>query len=387
MRKLLLPTIAVLVVLFTSCRTANKLYTKGNYDEAFYKAVKNTTSAKSYQKNSTLITNSYTNAVDDLKEELSQLSNYNNDNSWSRKITLFEKIEALNNTANRNVFVRGTLNLYDVSSLLAEAKQGDIDYRISYTETLMATNQKSKIVEAYKYAQNSSYKYPTNNALQVLVQKAFDSGKSTVAIQISNSNHYNASYSYSQREALAQLERNVINELNFKGKENLITFVNNNYQTNNNIKIDYLVNLQMQYNDADIVRTNASNTNVSKNNIVIREVVIRPDSIVREYGTVNAIYTENEKYIDARADMNIQIRKADSYFNNYNRNFNENYKWSTKTFSYSGDVRALSNEQKNSLSQTGQTQPHKSTILNNLEQEAINTLSYEVMNYFRNEFR
>ncbi|MEK7224603.1 MAG: hypothetical protein AAB221_02855 [Bacteroidota bacterium] len=123
-----------------------------------------------------------------------------------------------------------------------------------------------------------------------------------------------------------------------------------------------------------------STRQVSKE-VVIREIVYRPDSIVKEYGRVYADITTTRRTMNSDAILQVNVRNATGGWL-WSDNFTANHSWSTEFASYTGDARALSESDKQLVNRRQEQPPREEEIIRCLMDEINNTALYRIRNYF-----
>ena len=115
--------------------------------------------------------------------------------------------------------------------------------------------------------------------------------------------------------------------------------------------------------------------------MVIREIVYRPDSIVKEYGRVYADITTTRRTMNSDAILQVNVRNATGGWL-WSDNFTANHSWSTEFASYTGDARALSESDKQLVNRRQEQPPREEEIIRCLMDEINNTALYRIRNYF-----
>ena len=115
--------------------------------------------------------------------------------------------------------------------------------------------------------------------------------------------------------------------------------------------------------------------------IVVREIVIRPDSIVKEYGWVYADITSTRRTMNSDAVLQVNVRDNDGGWL-WNDNFNGNHNWSTEFATYTGDARALSASDKQLVDRRAEFAPTENEIMKCMLEQINNDALYRIKNYF-----
>ena len=147
-----------------------------------------------------------------------------------------------------------------------------------------------------------------------------------------------------------------------------------------NIRTDQVVDMRLatmnigRYNDYKTTRK------VSKE-IVIKETVIRPDSVVKEYGWIHANITTTRRTIASNAVLQVDVRDNDGRWL-WNDNFTGTHNWSTEFVTYTGDARALSATDKQLVDRRDEFGPSENEITRLILEQISNDAQYRIKNYF-----
>ena len=125
---------------------------------------------------------------------------------------------------------------------------------------------------------------------------------------------------------------------------------------------------------------NKSSKEVSRE-VVIREIVYKPDSVVKQYGTVKAKIITTKRNLISQGDLNITLRDTRGR-TIWNDHFTGEHKWETEFVSFTGDERALSEEDKKLVNQENITPPTEETITHELFRQIQNDLMQRLRNYY-----
>lgn len=116
--------------------------------------------------------------------------------------------------------------------------------------------------------------------------------------------------------------------------------------------------------------------------IVVKERIIKPDSVVREYATVTATITHTRRTLRSDAMMRFVVRDAAGY-STWSELANSNHSWSTEFSTFAGDERALSEADKQQINRRKEFAPTDNEILRCLLEDLGNDAQWKVRNYFQ----
>jgi len=115
--------------------------------------------------------------------------------------------------------------------------------------------------------------------------------------------------------------------------------------------------------------------------VVVKEIVYKPDSVVKQYGTVRATITTTKRTMLSQGDLYITVRDTKGR-TIWNDRFTGSNKWETQFASYTGDERALSDADKAQLNQNNPNPPSEDQIMEDLMRQIQNDLTGRLRNYY-----
>jgi hypothetical protein len=172
----------------------------------------------------------------------------------------------------------------------------------------------------------------------------------------------------------------LLNSLKSHNGNRFVSYYTPAQASSTDIRTDQIAELRFGNIDIDHYRDQRNTREVSKQ-VVVKETVIKPDSIVREYATVKAKITTTRRTL--RSDGLLQITVRD--YNNqwvWGDTYRGDYNWSTEFSTYTGDARALSEEDKKLLDCREQFPPSNEDILRIIMNEVQNKAVCGIRDYF-----
>ena len=115
--------------------------------------------------------------------------------------------------------------------------------------------------------------------------------------------------------------------------------------------------------------------------VVIKEIVYRPDSVVKQYGTVKARITTTKRTLLSQGDLYVTVRDTKGRII-WNDRFTGEHKWQADFATYTGDERALTDSDKNLLNQNNYNPPNEDQVMEELMKQIQNDLSYRLRSYY-----
>jgi hypothetical protein len=369
------------LILINACRSADKLYSKGNYEAAFYKALKNSNSQTNYNKNAATIESSFNYAVTDYLQEIDKINSSREIYKAEAKARYYKKISNMENALAKHRYASVGFTSRNHYALYEQAIDEAIQFRVDRAKSLMASQSIKDRKEAYyeaKQAKNLSINY--NSSLEQLCTDTYENAVIRIAVIVNDANSIfntgwgNSNYNTSQE---------IINTLNQSNNDEFIEFIHENNNWGNQKNYAKTLNIQLGYRNTDRVYTQQRETNETAR-VVIRETVYRPDSIVREYGNVHARFITTTYSLQAEGALTYQLKDANDWRTNYQQNLTERYNWEDEAYSFTGDRRALNNNQTQKINSRNQINtPNNEEVVNALKNKLINQLNQQIENQLR----
>ncbi|HKZ64860.1 MAG TPA: hypothetical protein VJ111_00825, partial [Chitinophagaceae bacterium] len=140
--------------------------------------------------------------------------------------------------------------------------------------------------------------------------------------------------------------------------------------------------VDMRFSDVNIgrYRDQRSTREVSKQ-VVAKEIIIKKDSVVKEYITVKAKITTTTRNIQANALLQATVRDY-SDRRLWSDTYRGDYSWTYSFATYTGDERALSEEDKKIINQREQWPPSNDDIIRIIMEDVQRKTECGISEYF-----
>lgn len=344
--KLKLYSLLIGTIFLFSCKTAQKLYQRGQYDEAVELAAKKLSKKPNDIGLLTVLQDAYRYAVQIHESRIRNLSNSNSDLRWEQIYHEYSSLQRLYDAIRRSPSVYDIVQPADYASYLTTYKEQAGNAREDRGDELMNQNTKSSFRQAYYEYQKALSLKPGDLTIKQKMDDAYANAVTNIAIMpLTRFGIQYSQYRYDYDDFDYQLLRYV----NDHRSGPFVRFFGDNDRSQ---PID--IGVEMRFSDVNIgrYRDERSVREVSKQ-VVSKEIVHKPDSVTREYITVKARITTTTRTLKANAilqtiarDMNNRHIWSDTYRGDYS--------WVYSFATYTGDERALSDEDKKLLAQKEQ---------------------------------
>lgn len=370
-------------LLIVSCKTAKKLYEKGDYTEAVELAAKKLQKDPNDPKLLDIITNAYSYAVNDHENNIRTYAEGNNELKWERMYNEYADLQRMYDAIYKVPAVFNLIHPTDYASYVATyaQKAGETRFQrgMNYMQLGMEsyTNNKQYFRNAYREFQAAGRFLPGDIEVEQKKNEAYDYGVTNVVIlpiQQTGGFVY-SSYTVGGNNLDDQLLRN----LQFNSGNEFVKYYSAWDARAKNIRVDEEVGLEFADVDLGNYRDTRSVRKVTRE-IVIKETTYKPDSVVKEYAKVSATITTVNRAINSSATLRIMVRDADGRMN-WNDFVSSYYNWNTQFSSYTGDIRALDTGDKQLVEKRREFEPTDTEIMRQLVEQIGNDAQYKLRNY------
>ena len=376
--KLYLILISFISLSALSCKTAKKLYEKGNYDEAVELATKKLQKDPDDQKFLDIIQNSYRYAVNDHESRIRTHSESNSELKWEWMYTDYSSLQKMYDAISKVPSVFSLIQPMDYSSYVATYAEKAGDVRFERGLSFMQRYDKKSYRNAYREFQVAAQLKPGNMAVLQKMEEAFEYAVTNVII-LPMQQHGRFVYS-SYAPGANNLDDEILRSLQVSTGDPFLKFYSSWDARARNIRTDMVVDMQLAGINIGSYHDHRQSRKVSKE-VVIKETVIRPDSIVKEYAKVHATITTTHRTLASDALLRVNVRNADGQWL-WNDHFSASHQWRTEFSSYTGDERALSSSDKDLVNRRPEFAPSDNEIVRCLIDELKNNAQYRIRNYF-----
>ena len=359
-----------------SCKSAEKLYNKGRYDEAVMLAAKKLQKKPGNAELLNVLQDAYRFAVNGHESNIRNLANSNSDLRWEHIYSEYQQLQALYEAIRRSPSVYDIVQPTDYSSYLATYKEEAGNARYERGLELMDQDNKQSYRQAYSEFQKALALKPGDLSIKQKMQESYENAVTNVVIQPLNRFGYQyTNYDFDYRNFNYEILRYLNNN-----KGQFVRYYSPSEARSGHLKTDNSV--EMRFSDVNIgrYRDQRSTREVSKQ-VVSKEIVISKDSVVREYTTVKAKIITTIRSINADGLLQATVR---DYYDRriWNDTYRGEYSWTYSFATYTGDERALSDEDKKLINQREQWPPSNDEIIRIIMEEIQRKAQCGISDYF-----
>lgn len=351
--------IASMFFIIPSCKSASKLYDRGNYEEAIQMAVKKLQKDPNDGEMKGILQDAYRQAIQNHEHTITELANNNNELKWEWTYNEYVKMQQLANLVKRSPAAERYVKPADYSSYIStyQKKAGEVHY--DNATKWMLQDDKLSYRKAYREFQAALAFMPGNFDVQQKIKEAYDAA--VVHVSVIPADRFRG-YQYGSYQ-FQNLENDLVRNLQNNINNEFVKF-HSSWEASN-FDIDQVI--EMYYNQFNIgrIKDERNSRQVSKE-VVIKEVVYKKDSVVKEYAKVTANITITNRTMNSIGNLMVNIKEPGGRVL-WGDNISGDHQWKTEFATFTGDERALSDSDKQIINRKENQPPKEDEII-----EAIN---------------
>lgn len=367
----------VFMIILAGCKTAAKLYDKGNYDEAVELAVKKL-QKKPDNETRSLLQDAYRYAVNDHEIRIRQLSDNTNDLKWEWIYNEYASLQRLYEAVRRSPEAMSVVKANSYATYLNTYADKAADVRFQRGMAWMNKNDKM----SYRFAHNefeAALRYrPGDLTFIERRNEAFENAVINVVVMPVDNYRYRYS-SYNNYE-MQNFENDLLRQLQHHTGNRYVRFYNSWDAQSRNIPADQVVDFRFSTLNLGRVRDENNTREVSKE-VLVKETVYRPDSVVKEYKKVFARIITTKRNLQSEGVLQVSIRDANGRWL-WSDDLRGDHFWQTEFATFTGDERALSETDKSLVNRQQQYPPREEEIMRHIRNEINNNVAGRIRNYY-----
>lgn len=367
-----------LTALFFSCKSAEKMYLKGNYDEAVELAAKKLSKKPNDAGLLQTLQSAYRFAVEDHESRIRNFSNSFEDLKYERVYQEYLDLQRLYDAVRRSPAVFDIVQPTDYSAYITTYKEQAANARVERGQTLMDNNTKQGARDAYFEFQRALDLKPGDLSIRQKLDDAYANAVTNVVLlPLTRYGFQYSSYNFDMNNFNVDIMR----YLNNNNNNRFVRYYQAAEARGYNVRMDNTV--EMKFSDVNIgrYRDQRSTREVSKQ-VVGKERVYSKDSVVKEYITVKATITTTTRSIQADGLLQATIRDYNDRWL-WSDTYRGDYSWQASFSTFTGDERALSDEDKKLIAQKEQWPPSNDEIIRIIMNEIKNKTECGINDYFK----
>ncbi|MDB5195700.1 MAG: hypothetical protein JWP88_70 [Flaviaesturariibacter sp.] len=363
------------LVAITSCKTASKAYDKGDYRDAVELAIKKLQKDPTDGETKALLQAAYKNVVTVSESKIRTLSNsasYPYEaiyNEYRRLQSLYESVQPYPSLAS-------LVHAQDYSGYVKTYGEKAAEAHVEKGLDAMERGDKLAYRTAYREFK-TALRFADNRDTRLQMEKAYQAAVINIVVLPMNSYggyQYNASYQ------LRNFEDDLLRNVRYGINNEFIQLYSEGEARVKNIIPDQVLRLQLGRFDFGRPYDQTSTRTVTKD-VVVKETVYKPDSVVKQYAKVTAQIITTRRTMVSQGEVYMTFLDTDGR-TLWNDRLNGEHQWQTEFTSFRGDERALSEGDKSGLNKALNNAPSEDEIIEQLLRQIESDMRYRLRNYF-----
>jgi hypothetical protein len=379
MKKILYPIIAILIL--ASCKTSKDYLLRSDEDKTLFDIVKKLNKHSDDEEATKALAEVYKLAQ---QRHLKRISTYSNDykeiSRWDKISNEYQILQNMYDAIDKSGAASRLVKPTSYQNEITDTRQSAAEDYYQQGETYLDNNEREYAKKAYtsfKKAGNWVKDYKDSKAK---MDEAFNSSIVIVIINPVQDNSFffntgwgNPGYNYSNE----YFQQNLVRDLGGKYASRYPAKFYTEWEARrDNVTPDWVVDLTLR--NMDIPRPFLYNYSLNRS----KKIEIGSDTSGKPvYKTVYATLNIQRQSFNARAQMDVNVMDVVTRRNIVYNSYSDTYNWQEEVATYSGDRRALSNNDWALINNNNFNLPGKEEILNRL----YRNIYPQIMNRIRNE--
>lgn len=321
---------------FAGCKSASKAYNRGDYADAVELGVKKLAKEPADAETRELVKSAYTYAVNQHEAAIRNLSNSTGDDRYEAILREYNRLQDLYETIQQSPAAAGYINPTDYSSYVQTYRNKAAETHLAAADRWMEQGTKKAYREAYN-EYDKALRFQNTTSIKQKRDEAYDLALTKILV-VPIQNY--GGYSYHTSYQLQQFQNDVMRTLSYNTNDNFTKFYSEWELQNKDFEPDQVLEMNLGRMMIGRPYDQSSRREVSKE-VVVKEIVYKKDSVVKQYATVRAIITSTRRTLLSEGDLYITIRDTKGRVL-WNDRFTGQHRWQTEFATFTGDERALS---------------------------------------------
>ena len=369
----LLPLLALLVLF--GCKSASKAYESGDYQSAIGRSLKKLQKDPYDYEAQDVLKKAYTYAVSKHQDEIRILSNSSSENRYQQIYYQYSTLQGLYRDIRNIPSADKAVKPTDYSSHLETYKGKIADMHVAKGDTWMKEGSRRGAREAYSQYRQALDHRPESMEIKNKMEDAYEAAVVDVLLLPTNTYTGNIN-SYEVRN----FQTRIISQLANSSSYQFIRYFSEADLKSKKIKPTETVELQLSHLDIGRAFDESSTREVSKE-VVTKETVYKPDSVVKQTSTVKARIITTKRTVVSMGDVVLTARDSMGKVV-WTEVVKGEHRWETKFATYNGDERALSDTDINLVNTKEKKAPEESTVVNEVLRQLGSNLSSRLQNHY-----
>lgn len=368
-----LPLVALLVLF--GCKSASKAYESGDYQGAISRSLKKLQKDPYDYEAQDVLKKAYAFAVNKHQDEIRMLTASSSENRYEQIYYQYNTLQGLYRDIRGIPSADKAVKPTDYSSYLETYKGKIADMHVEKGDTWMKEGSRRGAREAYNQYRQALNHRPESMVIKDKLEDAYEAAVVDVLLLPTNTYTGNIN-SYEVRN----FQNRIINQLASNSTHQFIRYFSEADLKAKKVKPLETVEVQLSHLDIGRPFDESSTREVSKE-VVVKETVYKPDSVVKQTSTVKAKIITTKRTVVSMGDVVLTARDSLGKVV-WTEVVKGEHRWQTQFATYNGDERALSDTDLNLVNSKEQKAPSESTVINEVLRQLGSNLSSRLQNHY-----
>lgn len=363
MKKILYPIIAI--VILTGCKTSRDYLLRSDEDKTLYDIVKKLNKRTNDEEATKALPEVYTQVRQRHLKNINSYNSYNDISKWDKLISEYNSLQNIYNAIDNSVYAGRLVTAVSYQDEISAVKMAAAEDYYRLGESYLDNNSREYAKKAYNaFKKAGTWVRDYKNSKQKM-DEAYNSSIVNVMINPVQDNSFffntgwgNAGYNYSN----AYFQQNLVLDLGGKYASRYPARFYTEWEARrDNVQPDWVIDLTLRNIDVPRPLVYNYSRNVSK------KIEIGSDTSGKPvYKNVYATLNIQRQSFNARAQLDVNIVEIATRRNIAYNSYNDTYSWQDEVATYTGDRRALSNNDWALINNNNFNLPGRDDILNRL---------------------
>ncbi len=358
-------SLLAVIILLGSCSSSRDYLLRGDEDKTIFDIVKRLNKKSTDEDATKAIAQVYAQVKERHLKKIETYNSYNDITKWDKLVIEYTILQNIFNAINNSEAASRLVSPQSFYNELNGVKEAAAEDYYQLGNQFMATRTREAARNAYNSFKKAASFVRDYKDSRSLMDEAYNNSVINVVINPIQDNSFffntgwgNMGYNYSNE----YFQQNLVRDLGGKYATRLpARFFTDWEARRENVQPDWVIDLTLR--NMDIPRPAV--TNYSRN--VSKQIQVNTDTSGKPvYQTVQATLHIQRQYFNARAQMDINIVEIASRRNIAYNSYSDNYNWQQEVATFSGDRRALSNNDLAMINNSNFNMPRREDILNEL---------------------
>jgi hypothetical protein len=271
------------------------------------------------------------------------------------------------------------VNATDYSSYLNTYREKSSEAHFERGMALMAEDNKAAYRDAYNEFRLALKYDPNNSDIKKKLQQAYDKAVINVLVLPLDNNR---GYMYSNSYQLRNFENDFVRNLSHNVNNRFVKFISDWNGRSQRTEPDEILEMRLGPIVMGQPYDERQTRQVSKQ-VVVKETVYKPDSVVKQYATVYAQITTTRRTMVSEGELYVAIKDRQGRWL-WSDNFRGQHRWQIEFATYTGDERALSSSDRALLNRRDDyyNRPDQDDVLREILRDIENEAGHRLRNHY-----